>query len=80
MAEELRRAISEVAPTLAGAAFPAGTLSISVGVACWEPARDAHVTSMPPAKRSSAQPIARSTRRRTADATASTWTRRGRGR
>jgi diguanylate cyclase (GGDEF)-like protein len=43
-AEELRRAISEVAPTLAGAAFPAGTLSISVGVACWVPARDAHVT------------------------------------
>jgi diguanylate cyclase (GGDEF)-like protein len=37
IAEDLRHAVSETAPVLAGAPFPAGTLSISVGIACWEP-------------------------------------------
>jgi diguanylate cyclase (GGDEF)-like protein len=36
VAERLRRAVHAAAPTLAGAAFPAGTLSISVGLACRE--------------------------------------------
>jgi diguanylate cyclase (GGDEF)-like protein len=44
VAEDLRRAIGDAAPVLAGAEFPAGTLTISIGVACWDPARDAHVT------------------------------------
>jgi diguanylate cyclase (GGDEF)-like protein len=33
VAEELRRAVNSVAPVLAGISFPAGTLSISVGLA-----------------------------------------------
>jgi diguanylate cyclase (GGDEF)-like protein len=37
VAEDLRHAVSETAPVLAGAPFPARTLSISVGIACWEP-------------------------------------------
>ncbi len=37
VAEALRRAVSAVAPELAGMPFPVGTLSISVGVACWTP-------------------------------------------
>jgi diguanylate cyclase (GGDEF)-like protein len=38
-AEDLCRAVSAVAPVLAGVSFPAATLSISVGVACWTDAR-----------------------------------------
>lgn len=34
IATELCRAVNAVAPVLAGASFPAGTLSISIGVAC----------------------------------------------
>jgi diguanylate cyclase (GGDEF)-like protein len=34
LADRLRRAVAETAPVLAGKDFPAGTLSISVGVAC----------------------------------------------
>jgi diguanylate cyclase (GGDEF)-like protein len=34
VADDLRRAVHETAPVLAGRPFPAGTLSISVGVAC----------------------------------------------
>jgi diguanylate cyclase (GGDEF)-like protein len=40
LAERLRHAVNEVAPVLAGHAFPAGTLSISVGVACTRSDRD----------------------------------------
>jgi GGDEF domain-containing protein len=49
IAEGLRRAVNECAPVLAGEPFPAGTLSISVGIACrsfegrslaWAPAVD----------------------------------------
>ncbi len=36
-ADALRERIREVAPLLAGIAFPAGTLSISAGVACYVP-------------------------------------------
>ena len=39
-AEELRQAVLQTAPVLAGLAFPAGTLSISAGVAAMSP--DAH--------------------------------------
>jgi diguanylate cyclase (GGDEF)-like protein len=35
VAEALCRAVNAVAPVLAGVSFPAATLSISVGVACW---------------------------------------------
>ena len=34
LADDLRRAVHETAPVLAGRPFPAGTLSISVGAAC----------------------------------------------
>ena len=34
IADDLRRAVHETAPVLAGRAFPAGTLSISVGASC----------------------------------------------
>ena len=34
IAEDLRRAVNATAPVLAGTPFPAGTLSISVGLAC----------------------------------------------
>ena len=40
LADRLRRAVNEVAPVLAGQAFPAGTLSISVGVACTSSGHD----------------------------------------
>jgi len=33
-AEKLRRAVHATAPRLAGTPFPAGTLSVSIGVAC----------------------------------------------
>ena len=39
VADDLRRAVSACAPVLAGAAFPPGTLSISVGIACGSPGR-----------------------------------------
>jgi diguanylate cyclase (GGDEF)-like protein len=34
VADDLRRAVHEITPVLAGRAFPAGTLSISVGISC----------------------------------------------
>jgi diguanylate cyclase (GGDEF)-like protein len=34
IADDIRRTIKALAPNLAGASFPAGTLSVSVGVAC----------------------------------------------
>jgi diguanylate cyclase (GGDEF)-like protein len=34
VADDIRRAVKALAPTLAGVSFPAGTLSVSVGVAC----------------------------------------------
>lgn len=47
-AEDLRRAVHSTAPTLAGVAFPAGALSISVGLATqtFEPGRS-HLKSLP---------------------------------
>lgn len=35
VAEDLRRTVNALVPTLAGIRFPAATISISVGVACW---------------------------------------------
>jgi diguanylate cyclase (GGDEF)-like protein len=35
IADDLRRAVNALAPMLAGIPFPAATISISVGVACW---------------------------------------------
>lgn len=35
VAEDLRGAVNALAPVLAGIEFPVGTLSISVGLACW---------------------------------------------
>lgn len=34
VADDIRRTVKELAPDLAGQAFPAGTLSVSIGVAC----------------------------------------------
>jgi diguanylate cyclase (GGDEF)-like protein len=39
IAEDLRGAVHALAPVLAGIEFPVGTLSISVGIACWSAER-----------------------------------------
>lgn len=48
VADDLRRAVQEVAPTLAGMHFPIRTLSISVGVACLTPGTHARSDGEPP--------------------------------
>jgi len=58
-AQALRQAVYAAAPTLAGLAFPAGTLSISVGLAC-EPRRQ-------PGPRESDEGVAAQTLFRAAD-------------
>jgi diguanylate cyclase (GGDEF)-like protein len=43
LGDDFRRAVQSLAPVLAGIAFPAGTLSISIGAACQAPATPADV-------------------------------------
>lgn len=55
-ADGLRLAVNAMAPVLAGVSFPTGTLSISVGIACSEPAASPPLPAPRPAWRASARP------------------------